>query len=127
VDNSVLWWSHGGYLHGDSPNRISFLHKILTEIPEGFGLRVVPKYWDSVVGTADSDQSKDKEVENYYLFYFSFLCPLYRDLYFDDVTEFRVDLIDTWNMTISPQGVFQGHFRIITGGRPYMAIRVQKI
>ena len=53
--------------------------------------------------------------------------PLYINLYFDDNTEFRVDLIDTWNMTIIPQGVYKGHFRIFTGGKPYMAIRVQRV
>jgi hypothetical protein len=127
VDNSVLWWSHGGYLYGDSPNRISFLHKILTEVPGGYGLRFMPEYWDAVVGTIDLNRDKDEKIQDYYLFYFSFLRPLYRDLYFDDTTEFKVDLIDTWNMTISPQGIFKGHFRIITGGKPYMAIRVQKI
>lgn len=119
VDNSVLWWSHGGHLHGDSPKRISFLYKILTEIPGGKGLEFVPRYWDAVVGAVDC--------ADYYLFYFSFLRPLYRDLYFDDDSKFKVDLIDTWNMTISPQGIFKGNFRINTGGRPYMAIRVQKI
>lgn len=127
VDNSILWWSHGGYLHGDSPRRISFLYEILSEIPEGYGLRVMPKYWDAVVATIEFDSEEEKEVMDYYLFYFSFMRPLYRNLYFDDDTEYQVDLIDTWNMTISPQGVYKGHFRIITGGRPYMAIRVQKI
>ncbi len=127
VDNAVLWWSHGGYLHGDSPKRIAFLHKILSEIPGGYGLRLLPEYWDAVVGTLDNTLDTDKGTRDFYLFYFSFLRPLYRDLYFDDTTEFEVDLIDTWNMTISPQGVFRGHFRIITGGRPYMALRVKKI
>ncbi len=127
VDSSILWWSHGGHLYGDSPRRIAFLYKILSEIPNGEGLRFMPEYWDAVVGTIEAASDKDKGVNDYYLFYFSFLRPLYRNLYFDDDTEFQVDLIDTWNMTISPQGVFKGHFNIITGGRPYMAIRVRKL
>jgi hypothetical protein len=127
VDQAILWWSHGGTLQGDSPERIAFLHKILSEIPGGYGLKVIPSYWDAVTATIDREEDKDKQVKDYYLFYFTFLRPLYRDLYFDDDTKFKVDLIDTWNMTIVPQGMYQGHFRIITGGNSYMAIRVQKV
>jgi hypothetical protein len=87
----------------------------------------MPEYWDAVVGTIDSADDKGKDVNDYYLFYFSFLRPLYRNLYFDEDSEFQVDLIDTWNMTISDQGVFKGHFTIITGGKPYMAIRVRRL
>ena len=29
----ILWWSHGGKLHGESPARIRFLHEILTQTP----------------------------------------------------------------------------------------------
>jgi hypothetical protein len=47
-------------------------------------------------------------------------------LYFDDETEYEVDVIDTWNMEIKPQGVFKGRFRIVVGGKPYMALRAKK-
>ncbi len=127
LDSSILWWSHGGNLYGDSPKRISFLYNILNDIPHGYGLRMVTKYWDAIVGTIDDMDYNENEVKDYYLFYFSFMRPLYRNLYFDDNTEYRVDLIDTWNMTIIPQGVYKGHFRIFTGGKPYMAIRVQRV
>ncbi len=118
VDDSKLWWSHGGVLHGDSPLRISFLCDILNEIPDGKYLHQHPAYWDAVAATTDE--------EDYYLFYFSFLRPFYRNMYFDDDTEYEVDVIDTWNMEITPQGVFKGKFRIVLGGKPYMAIRVKK-
>jgi hypothetical protein len=127
LDSSILWWSHGGRLLGESPKRIAFLYQILSEIPGGYGLRLMPMYWDAVVGTPDREEDRVIKVKDYYLFYFSFMRPLYRDLYFDDETEFKVDLIDTWNMTILPQGTFKGHFRILTGGRCYMAIRVQRV
>ena len=32
-ENDILWWSHGGVLHGESPARIRFLHRILEETP----------------------------------------------------------------------------------------------
>ncbi|MCL2461440.1 MAG: DUF5060 domain-containing protein, partial [Defluviitaleaceae bacterium] len=31
--DDILWWSHGGELHGDSPARIAFLREILSEAP----------------------------------------------------------------------------------------------
>lgn len=127
LDNSVLWWSHGGSLHGESPQRIAFLHRILSEIPGGNGLKLMPMYWDAVVATLDNAENDAKKVKDYYLFYFTYLRPLYRDFYFDDETEFKVDLIDTWNMTILPQGTYKGRFRIHTGGRSYMAVRLQRI
>lgn len=120
MDRAKLWWSHGGLLHGESPKRIGFLYEILKEIPGGRGLRFLPQYWDAVAATVQ------EEKQDFYLFYFSYLRPLYRDLYFDEDTLYEVDVIDTWNMEILPQGVYKGKFRILMGGKPYMAIRVRK-
>lgn len=120
MDSAKLWWSHGGILHGDSPSRIDFLYHILTDIPEGRGLRLLPRYWDAVAATTEADDKR------FYIFYFSYLRPLYRDMYFDEETEYEVDVIDTWNMEVHYQGVFKGKFRILVGGKPYMAIRVRK-
>ena len=120
IDHAKLWWSHGGKLHGDSPARIQFLSEILKEIPEGKGLQLMPQYWDAVAATTNPEK------KDFIIFYFSFLRPLYRDLYFDDETEYEVDVIDTWNMEIKPQGVFKGKFRIVVGGKPYMALRVRR-
>ncbi len=120
IDHAKLWWSHGGVLHGDSPARIKFLSEIMKEIPDGKGLQVLSQYWDAVAATTDPEK------KDFIIFYFSFLRPLYRDLYFDDETEYEVDVIDTWNMKIQPQGVFKGKFRIVVGGKPYMALRVRR-
>ncbi|MBR6664490.1 MAG: DUF5060 domain-containing protein [Lachnospiraceae bacterium] len=120
MDYAKLWWSHGGVLYGESPKRIAFLYDILKDIPGGQGLRFLPQYWDAVAATTE-DESKE-----FYLFYFTYLRPLYRDMYFDDTTEYEVDVIDTWNMEIVPRGTFKGKFRILVGGKPYMAIRVRK-
>ena len=121
IDHAKLWWSHGGVLHGDSPERIAFLSNILHDIPGGGVLHQLPQYWDAVAATTDNEN------DGFYLFYFSFMRPYYRNLYFDDVNEYEVDIIDTWNMKILPQGTFKGHFRIVLGGNPYMALRVRKI
>ena len=48
----ILWWSHGGKLHGESPARIRFLHEILTQTP-GLGLKQGPGAFDETVAVPD--------------------------------------------------------------------------
>lgn len=121
IDNAKLWWAHGGTLKGESAPRIAFLSQILSETPRNQGLKHLPRYWDAVAATTEDEK------QDYFLFYFSFLCPYYRNLYFDEESPYQVDVIDTWNMTVENQGVFKGHFRIIVGEGPYKAIRVRKV
>ena len=63
---------------------------------------------------------------SYYLFYYSFMRPSFRDFYLDEDTPFEAEVIDTWNMTVEKQGVFSGRFRITLPGRQYMAVRLRK-
>ncbi|MCL2864982.1 MAG: DUF5605 domain-containing protein [Lachnospiraceae bacterium] len=122
----VLWWSHGGKLHGESHKRFGFLLKIMKETP-GFGLRQLSLNWDDVCGTADDVNAFIKPIKDYYLFYFSFMCPTFREYHFDDDTKFQVNVIDTWNMTVEDKGVHQGKFNIDLGGRQYMAVQMKKV
>ena len=41
--------------------------------------------------------------------------------------EFDVEVIDTWNMTITPVGRHSGEFTIDMPSRPYMAVRLEKV
>ena len=66
-------------------------------------------------------------VKSYYLYYYSFMRPSFRDFYFDDDTSFTVRVIDTWNMTITDAGVHSGKFRIALPGREYMAVRLTRV
>ena len=52
--------------------------------------------------------------------------PSFRNFYYDDVTEFEVDVVDTWEMKIESRRTCKGRFRIELPGREYMAIRVVK-
>lgn len=121
IDSAKLWWAHGGTLKGESGPRIAFLSRILSETPRSQGLKPLPQYWDTVAVTTEDEK------QDYYLFYFSFLCPYYRNLYFDDENDYEVEVIDTWNMTIEKKGIFKGHFRIIVGDGPYKALRVRRV
>ena len=121
--NDILWWSHGGELHGESPERFKFLQKIMEETPAP-GLRPHPNCaWDEVAATLD-DMSKPEE---YNVYYYSFMRPTFREFYFDDVTPYEVEVIDTWNMTIENKGVFTGKMKIELPGREYMAVRIRKV
>lgn len=40
---------------------------------------------------------------------------------------FKVDIIDTWNMSISVlDGTYEGEFRVDLPGRQYMAVRMRR-
>ena len=114
----ILWWSKGGWLHGASPPRIAFLRKIVEEGP-GKGLTYVPLEWDSVCGGVPNE---------YYIFYFGFFRPSFRIFRMPKGMQFKVDVIDTWNMTINElPGTFEGDFRIELTGRSYIAVRMRKV
>ena len=120
--NDILWWSHGGKLHGESTKRIEFLHSILTETP-GIGLAPVACSWDEVGATVETHPPGKVA---YYLYYYGFMRPSFRDYYFDDDTEYIVEVIDTWNMTIENKGIVKGNIRVELPGIEYMAVRIRK-
>ncbi len=121
-DEKVLWWSHGGTLKGESWKRFGFLYDILCETP-GHGLAPYDLKWDCVCGVPETDWNK--KVKSYYLIYYGFTCPVFKEFEFDDTTEFEIEVIDTWNMTIEKQGTGKGKFRVMLPGHEYMAIRLR--
>ena len=124
--DGVLWWSHGGKLKGESHKRFKFLHEIMCETP-GLGLRPYEKKgWDEIAAVPENTPA-DGSPKDYYLYYFSFMRPSFRDFYFDDETKYRVRVLDTWNMTAEDCGVHQGKFRIQLPGRQYMAVQIRKV
>lgn len=119
--DGVLWWSHGGTLHGDSPARIRFLHEILAQTP-GTGLRHMQMAWDEVAATAETLGDS-----GYYLYYYGFNRPCKRTFTLSEDTQYTVEVIDTWAMTLTDAGLHQGSFTIELPRKPYMAIRIQKV
>lgn len=112
---NILWWSHGGELHGSSPARIQFLRTILEQHPQ-FEISPIDFSWDVSCGGV-----KDQ----FYLFYFGFFQPSFRTFAMSTCVNYRVELIDTWEMTITPlEGTFSGTFTIDMPGKPYMAVRM---
>jgi hypothetical protein len=114
----ILWWSKGGKLRGSSPERIGFLRKIMEEGP-AVGLNPLKSEWDvPSAGIADE----------YYLFYYGFNQPKYRNYNMKPGIRYKVDVIDTWNMNVEEQeGTYEGAFRIELPGKQYMAVRMTKV
>ena len=123
-EDDVLWWSHGGILRGESHRRFQLLYQIMEETP-GIGLAPYDRCgWDEVCAVPESERWG--AVKSYYLYYYSFMRPSFRDFHFDDDTSFAVRVIDTWNMTVEDHGIYKGKFRIELPGRPYMAVQIRK-
>lgn len=98
----ILWWSKGGVLHGRSPARIAFLRDLLAEGPD-------------YVETIDKWQVPNVAGKpgEYYLVYFGpespklwkFQLPRRKRSAPSELAggmKFHVDVIDTWDMTITP-------------------------
>ena len=133
--SGIDWISEGGVLHGASPDRIAFLREIVENGPEG-GLEPLDHYY---VRNAAGEYGR------YYLYYFGknrireweFRLP---DAGLKEGDRFRAELIDTWNMTITPvkrifevvqldryEYVDREGVEIEFPGKPYMALRIRKI
>ena len=65
--------------------------------------------------------------KEYYLIYYSFMQPAVKEYHIDDETEYQLNVIDTWNMTIEDRGIVKGKFTVQLPGRPYMAIQLKRI
>lgn len=133
LDNG--WIGGGGQLRGTSPDRIAFLRGIVEAGPRE-GLKPIDQLF--VMNAAG-------KAGEYYLYYFGderptewpFVLPVGQ---LRTGMRFRVDLIDTWNMTVTPvPGTFEigelaryrvadRHRRVVAlPGKPYMALRIQRV
>ncbi|QJD85031.1 DUF5605 domain-containing protein [Cohnella herbarum] len=113
----VLWWSKGGKLTGTSPARIGFLRKITEQSPGGL-LEPLAAEWDVTCAGVKDD---------YYLFYFGFNQPRFRNFNRTPGIRYQVEVIDTWNMTVEKlEGLYEGSFRIELPGKPFIAVRMTR-
>jgi hypothetical protein len=119
-DDDVLWWSKGGSLKGQSTARIRFLRSILDDLPpDAAGIDPLPSDFDVLVGGIEG---------RYQLIYFGNHQPRRRTISVHPGTAYRVDLIDTWNMTITElPDTHQGELAVELPGRPDIAIRLRAV
>ena len=117
--SDILWWSKGGILRGESPERIKFLRGIIETAPAQ--MKPIPLFtWMpfSCIGVP----------HEYYLGYLNDTQP--RSIIIDLPKDalYQVEVIDTWNMTITPlQKKSSGRSLIELPTKPYIAVRIIKI
>jgi len=116
--SDILWWSKGGVLRGESPERIKFLRSIIDAAPAE--MKPIPLFtWMpfSCIGVP----------HEYYLGYLNDAQPRSIVIDLPKDASYHVEVIDTWNMTITPlQKKFSGHSLIELPAKPYMAVRIMK-
>jgi hypothetical protein len=118
MDNDdVLWWSKGGVLKGETTPRLRFLRSILDELPpDAAGINPLPTDFDVLAGGVAG---------RYHLIYLGHHQPSLRTISVHPGTRYRVDVIDTWNMTITElPGIYEDQFTLPLPARPYLAIRL---
>jgi len=116
-EQEILWWSKGGVLHGESPARIAFLRRLI-EANAPAGLTPMPKpYYPAAMKPGE-----------YYLYYLDYHQPALNLFELPTEAKFKADIIDPWNMTITPvDGVYQGKVELKLPGRPYLAVQFRKV
>ena len=114
----ILWWSHGGTLHGTSPSRIAFLKEIMEEAP-GNGL-------EPVEGIFDESVAADRQ-GGYFLYYYGANRPSERDYDLPRGQTYQAEIIDTWEKTIEAAGTVSGRFTLTLPGKAYIAVRFRRV
>ena len=94
-----------------------FLRRILVDAPAQ-GLDEMSDYDMACAGI----------VGQYYLMYFGFRQPRFWRLTLPSEGAFRIEVIDTWEMTIGVlEGTFSGRCELQLPGKPYVALQVVRV
>lgn len=108
-----IWWSHGGKLYGESARRINFLREVMNRCP-------------NICFTSESGTSNTARAiagTDAQLIYFGNYQPGSYTLHLLGSGEFKVSVIDTWNMTVTElPGFFSGTAEIPLPSLPYIAV-----
>ena len=114
----ILWWSKGGELKGKSQDRIMFLREIIESAPTN--LKPIALFtWMpfSCIGLENE----------YYLGYLNDAQPASMVITLPSRSTFKVEVIDTWNMTITTiDKKFSGRSLIELPAKPYIALRITR-
>jgi len=124
----LIWWAKGGELHGEAWKRIGFLRDLLdADVKNGLDpIGPVTQWpWSRVSGARDGDG-------DFRLIYFGEHQPVIWSSGLPmDGDSYEVDLIDTWDMTITPAEKVKApvthpvrHGAVTRGGKPDAAFGV---
>jgi len=120
TSSAILWWSKGGTLKGESPARIKFLRKIIESAP-GYLTPVKSRHRNAW------DVNRLSYNDEYFLEYIPYeFQPILYNLSLPKYKMYKVEVIDTWDMTIEKlPKLYSGRRNIISlPGKPGMAIRM---
>ena len=126
-EEEVLWWSKGGVLHGDSPARIAFLRQIMEEVPSPglFPYASQEERRAVIVEGANKGMASGHNGEDYYLVYFARHQPRVRHFNLPEGSPYRIDILDTWNMTVDCAAeAATGMVEVALPRKKYLAVRV---
>lgn len=112
-ENDILWWSHGGELHGESQERIKFYKDVMSEC----------KNLELTYGSSGSDIAEGYAGLDTFLTYTGLYQPTTVSMALPKITTYKVYAIDTWNMekTLVSDSA-SGTITVELPGRPYMAV-----
>jgi hypothetical protein len=126
----TIWWSHGGKLHGTSPERIAFLRKLVEETAAAAGkdarrtgleAQAAPYYLNAA--TVDATGASVQRI----LYFMDLHQPIYYEFPLPE-GKFMAELIDPWEMTITElPGTFAGTTKLKLSGRPFNAVRFRRV
>ena len=116
-DRDELWWSKGGELIGGSPARIAFFKEIFSQMPNNFAPVIMSNRTKPIVGVPGQ----------MLLYYTGSGQPAVCYFTLPEGEEYAVDIIDTWEMTISTLGdIVSGQCEVKLPGKKYIAVRLRR-
>ena len=114
--DDVLWWGRGGVLHGASTPRLAFLRSVLESAP-GAPEPVETRRGFATIGVRDQ----------WFLTYNSGRQPRRRTLETPAGRRYSVEMLDTWNMTVTDLGEYQSGDEVHLPMQPYLALRLTAV
>ena len=116
--DAILWWSKGGVLHGESAPRLAFLRALLETGPES-GL-------DPIGGMVNALLCAGK-AHAYYLIYTGVAQPALLELSLPEGEHYQAEIIDTWEMSVTPGAIYSGRVDVPMPGKAYQALLMRRI
>lgn len=121
--NEVRWWGKGGELVGTSPERIAFFKEIMYEAP----------ITDMAPELVDNGNPENRN-NNIYVFskkgeyYLAYVADENQkiEINLPGNSEYKLDVIDSWNMKIVDEKTIQPGALNYTTQFPYTALRIRK-
>jgi len=119
----VRWWAKGGYLVGESPERISFFRSVMEQAS-------VQEMTPEIITDSDPENLNTNiyilsEEGEHYLAYMADNDQTI-EIRLAGVTNYKMDIIDTWNMKIIEQTSAEPGIFKYTTIIPYTALRFYK-